>query len=154
MLGLSSNAAGVITGAHISVMKPSENRPFWEFARVLKKEMLVALTREPVLQAFHMIREMVEQEGDPGDTSTMKNRKQLMISNYGDRGVRTIFGDLTLKSLYPSVLSGDGETQTISAVTLNGALHITHISRQPFPSLMDDALSMVMEACPRAVAAA
>ncbi len=60
--------------------------------------------------------------------------------------MRTSFGRLKLKALYPAVLSGDIDTQAISVITLNGALHITHASRKPLPSLVEDACEILTEA--------
>jgi len=53
---------------------------------------------------------------------------------------------LTLKALYPSVITGDVNTQSISVLTVAGNLHITHISRQPLPSLVEDASAILLDA--------
>ena len=96
------------------------------------------------------MREVVQREGDPDDLNTIDPKgfynHDLMISNYGDPGVRTSFGYLTLTALYPSVITGDVNTQSISVLTVAGKLHITHISRQPFPSLVEDACAILQEA--------
>jgi hypothetical protein len=70
-----------------------------------------------------------------------------MISNYGDPGVRTSSGHLTLEALYPSVITGNVDTQSISALTVDGTLHITHISRRPILSLVANACDILMDAC-------
>jgi hypothetical protein len=61
--------------------------------------------------------------------------------------VRTRFGRLTLRALYPSVLSGFGDTQSISMITVGGTLYISHASRQPIRSLVEDALAILRDAC-------
>ena len=70
----------------------------------------------------------------------------VLISNYGDPGVRTNFGRLTLKAFYPSVITVGIDTQSTYALTVDGALHITHISRRPFPALVADACAIVQDA--------
>jgi hypothetical protein len=142
---------GPIIGVHPSVMQPSDNLPFWEFARALKKDMLPSQTKEVTAKAMKAVREVLDREGDPDDTKTIDPegffKHDLMISNYGDPGVRTSFGRLRLGALYPSVVSGVGDTQTISMVTVDGTLYITHASRQPFRSLVEDALAILRDAC-------
>jgi hypothetical protein len=130
------------------MLQPSDDLPFWEFARELKQGMRASQTREGVTQMVTVINGMVQHEGDPDDPTTIGALPHdLMVSNYGNPGVRTNFGHLKLKSLYPSVLSGEGETQTISVLTVGGALHITLVSRQPFPSLVEDACDILHDAC-------
>jgi len=150
MLGL-SGAAGVLISVHPSVMQPSDNLPFWEFARELKQGMRASQTKAVTASGLKAVREVVHCEGDPDDLNTIDPKAfynhDLMISNYGDPGVRTQFGHLTLKALYPSVITGDVNTQSISVLTVDGALHITHISRQPFPSHVTDACDIFLNAC-------
>lgn len=149
MLSL-SGAAGVLISVHPSVMQPSDNLPFWEFARVLKQGMRLSQTKEITALGLNAVREVVQREGDPDDLNTIDAKgffnHDLMISNYGHPGVRTSFGLLTLKALYPSVITGDINTQSISVLTVAGKLHITHISRQPFPSLVEDACAILLDA--------
>lgn len=139
-------------------MQPSDDLPFWDFARNLKHEMRLSQAREHAALAMNAVREVVQYESDPDNLNSIDPNgfynHDLMISNYGDPGVRTNFGHLTLKALYPSVITGDIDTQSISAVTVDGALHITHISRGPFPSLVGDACDILQNACCFASAAA
>jgi len=150
MLNL-SGAAGLLISAHISVMQPSDNSPFWQFARRLKQDLRLSQTKEFTALGVIAAREVVQREGDPDDLTTIDPKglfnHELMISNYGDPGVRTNFGHLKLKSLYPSVITGDINTQSISVLTVSGTLHITHVSRQPFPSLVTDACEILRNAC-------
>jgi len=142
---------GPIIGVHPSVMQPSDNLPFWEFARALKKDMLPSQTKEVMAKGVKVLRDVMALEGDPDDTKTIDPegffKHDLMVSNYGDPGVRTSFGRLRLRALYPSVVSGVGDTQTISMVTVGGTLYITHASRQPLRSLVADALAILRDAC-------
>jgi hypothetical protein len=72
----------------------------------------------------------------------------LMVSNYGAGEYRTDFGSLKLAALYPSHISGGTpSTQTISAITIAGALHVTHASRAPIPSFLKDSLALLLASC-------
>jgi len=150
MLNL-AGAAGALISVHPSVMQWSNNPPFWEFARELKRGMRASQTKEQAALGLSAVREVVQREGYPDVLNTIDPKgfynHDLMISNYGDPDVRTNFGRLTLKALYPSVITGDIETQSISVLTLDGTLHITHISRWPFPSLVEDACAILLDAC-------
>ncbi|MBV9264569.1 MAG: hypothetical protein JO061_00225 [Acidobacteriaceae bacterium] len=113
--------------------------------------MIASNKKEAIAVGLSAVRGVVAQEGDPDDLTSIDAagfyNHDLMISNYGDPGVRTRFGDLNLKALYPSVITGGINTQSISAVTIDGKLYITHISRQPFPALVEDACAILLEAC-------
>lgn len=151
-------APGALIGMHSSVMLASDHSRFWEFARELKQDIRASQTKEFTALLMNAAREVVQREGDPDDLSTIDAKgfykHDLLISNYGDPGVRTDFGDLKLKALYPSVVTGDIDTQSISLLTVAGTLHIIHISRRPLPSLVEDACAILQDACAFAVAAA
>jgi hypothetical protein len=144
---------GMLLRAHPSVMQPSDDFPFWDFARDLKHGLRFSATRESTTLGLNTLRKVMRYEGDPDNRNTIDPDKvfhhDLMVSNYGDLGIKTDFGDggLRLKSLYPSVCCGDVETQTISAITVDGSLYLTHISRHPLPSLMTDAFDILRDAC-------
>jgi hypothetical protein len=146
-----ANAPGCLVGIHPSVMQPSDDFSFWEFARKLKEEMHASQSKEAAKAGVQFVRDVVEQEGDPDDVSTINPKglllHDLMVSNYGDPGVRTDFGPLQLKTIYPSVHSGEVETQTVSVVTVGGTLYITNVSRHPFPTLTKDACNILRDAC-------
>jgi hypothetical protein len=150
MLNL-SGAAGAFIGVHPSVMHPSDDFPFWEFARELKRDILASQTKQHAALALSAVREVVRREDNPDDLKTIDVKgfynHDLMISNYGDPRVRTNFGHLTLTALYPSVITGDVDTQSISALTVDGVLHITHISRRPIPALVEHACAILRDAC-------
>jgi hypothetical protein len=94
MLNL-SEALGAIISVQRSVMQPSDNLPFWEFARKLKQSVREAETKECVALGLNTMRGVVQAEGDPNDLRTIDAKgfysHDLMISNYGDPAVRTKF---------------------------------------------------------------
>jgi hypothetical protein len=110
-----------------------------------------AETKECVALGLNTMRGVVQAEGDPNDLRTIDAKgfysHDLMISNYGDPAVRTKFRHLTLTALYPSVITRGIDTQSISAVTVDGALYMTQISRQPMPTLVEDACAILLDAC-------
>lgn len=153
-----SHSGGVLMSLLPAVIQPSDDLPFWEFARELKIWMREWQTPEAITRAMMAARGVVRCEGDPDDWKTIDPKglynHDLFIGNYGDPRVRTDFGGVTLKGLYPSVITGDIDTQSISALAMNGSLHITHVSRRPFPGFMEQACSILLNACVFASAAA
>jgi hypothetical protein len=150
MLDFRQSTAGVLISVYPSVMQPSDHLSFWESARKFKQGMRDLQTKEAFTRGLSAVREVVQREGDPDDLSTIDPRgfynHDLLISNYGDPGVRTDFGHLELKAVYPAVITGDIDTQSVSALTVNGALHMTHISRRPFPSFLEQTCSILCDA--------
>jgi hypothetical protein len=98
------------------------------------------------------VREVVSQEPDPYDPATVDPlgffNHDLMVSNYGAGGYRTEFGLLKLAALYPSHISGGTpSTQTISAITIAGSLHMSHASRAPIKDFLNDSLGLLVSSC-------
>lgn len=73
-------------------MQPSDNLPFWEFARNLKQDLRASQIKEVTALGPSAVHEVVQREGDPQDLSTIDAKAfynhDLMISNYDDPGVQ------------------------------------------------------------------
>jgi hypothetical protein len=69
---------------------------------------------------------------------------ELVVTNYGAPQKRTAFGPLTLKAL--SASSPAGNTQKVSAITVDDRMMLTHVSPDPFPSLLEHALAVLTDA--------
>jgi len=72
---------------------------------------------------------------------------ELMVTNYGNAQVRTAFGPLKLIALSSGSASGDVDTQNVSAITVDGQMMMTLVSPAPFPSLLDDARTILAWTC-------
>jgi hypothetical protein len=143
-------SCGVITSGHFTTLDPSENPAFWDLARSIKEEMRSSQSLDAARTGMLRIRKMLEREWDPYDLSTFDPAgpaHDLKISNYGDPKVRTDYGTLRLRALYPSHLSGQPGTQSVSAITIDGELCICHVAREILPSLLEDSLALLREAC-------
>jgi hypothetical protein len=145
-------AAGVLTTIHPTIAMPTDRPEFWDFARTVSTAMPGSRTIEAARGGTLAVREVVSHEPDPYDPATVDRRgffnHHLMVSNYGAGEYRTDFGSLKLAALYPSHISGGTpDTQTISAITVAGALHVTHASRAPIPSFLKDSLTLLLASC-------
>ena len=145
-------AAGVLTTIHPTIAMPGDLPLFWDFARRVSSEIPGSRTIEAAHGGTVAVREVVSRESDPYDPTTVDPlgffNHDLMVSNYGASGYRTDFGSLKLTALYPSHISGGSpSTQTISAITIAGTLHVTHASRAPIQFFLRDALDLLFSFC-------
>jgi len=149
MLSL-QRSSGVITSGHFTTLSPSESPAFWDFARAIKGSILSSQSLDGARKGMLGIRKMLAHECDPYDPSAFPTggpEHDLKLSNYGDPKVRTDYGALQLRALYPSHLSGQVSTQCVSAITVDGKLCVCHVSREMLPSLLEDSLTLLREAC-------
>jgi uncharacterized protein (DUF2062 family) len=71
-----------------------------------------------------------------------------MVSNLGVVPFGGDFGSLRLTALWgPVTLVVGCSSQAIGAVTLDGALYLTHSSRELIPGLLERAKATLMENC-------
>jgi hypothetical protein len=71
-----------------------------------------------------------------------------MLSNLGRLPFDSTFGPLKLESLWaPCALRGIEGEQTVGAVTVNGALHLTETSPAPIPGLLTGMAEVFRRAC-------
>ncbi len=141
LLGL-GDVPGVLTTIHPTILQVSDEHSFWDFARGIGESMKKSFTLEYARNGARAVAEFSALEVDPWNVSTVDPQgffdHDLMISNYGDCGVRTRYRDLELVSLFPAHISGGrADTQTLSAITVNGTLHLNQSSREPMMDLLD-----------------
>jgi hypothetical protein len=150
MLSL-GNAAGVLTTVHPTIVTPTDVPRFWDFARAVTGSIRSTISVNTARQGVVATRAVVDRETDPYDLNTIDRDgffdHDMMITNYGVGKVRSQYGHLKMVALYPSHFSGGvPQTQTISAITVNGTLHLNHVSRQPLPSFLDTVLEELRHA--------
>lgn len=142
------DAPGLLVSAHLGTIEPSSERSFWDLARTINDELAKSRTREGVLAGVLSFRRLMDVEHDPtGFRLTTAMQHELMVTNYGNAEVRTAFGPLKLNALSSGSASGDGDTQKISAITVDGQMMMTHVSPAPFPSLLEDARTILAWTC-------
>jgi hypothetical protein len=144
------DAAGVLTTIHPTIVMPTDVLNFWDFARAVTKSIHSKISVDTARHGVIATRAVVGREADPYDPGTIDPdgffNHDMMITNYGVGKVRSQYGHLKLTALYPSHFSGSTpQTQTLSAITVNGALHLNHASRQPLPSFLDLMLKELRE---------
>ncbi len=149
MLSL-QRSSGVITSGHFTTLSPSESPAFWDFARAIKGSILSAQSLDAAENGHAWHTEDAGSRVRPVRSEHVPSsgpEHDLKLSNYGDPKVRTEYGALRLRGLYPSHLSGGPSAQCVSAITIDGELCVCHAAREMLPSLLGDSLALLQEAC-------
>ena len=140
---------GLLVSGYFGEVQPMPQRSFWDLARTVSRAVATARTREEVLTLVLRGRQLMEVEYDPTELLAMYRQggplgHELVVTNYGAPQKRTAFGPLTLKAL--SASSPAGNTQKVSAITVDDRMMLTHVSPDPFPSLLEHALAVLTDA--------
>ena len=116
----------------------------------MREELLPLQTWESAAQFLGYLAGGVAEEHNAGDlfTATLGGplMHELRVSNYAGYNVRTEYGDLKLKNLFTGCDSLVPSVQSISISTVNGQLGMTLVSREPFPTLLEDAREILLHA--------
>ena len=139
ILGLKDQCMVSLGGGEISIA-PGVSMTFWDLARFAKHSLSGVKSRENISKMIDLQSRAVCSNLSVEQASQLKRNAfnaQVMFSNLGRILFESAFGFLKLDTLWaPVALRGiDGE-QTLGAVTVNGALHLTHTSPAPIPGLL------------------
>jgi hypothetical protein len=150
LLSMVGDTPGLLVCAHVGTIEPSV-RSFWDLAREISDDLAKSRTRKAVLAGMLRLRQLMDVEHEPaGFSALLRNgafQHDLFVTNYGNVQLRSEFGPLKLTALSSGSPSGNIDTQKISAITLDGRMMMTQVSPAPFPSLLDDARSILTLTC-------
>ena len=142
MLGI-PDAAGLLISLHHGPVLPPDGAPFWAIARTTREDMLPAQTAHGALQCLGALSSAVAEEHNARDlySSVLKGPTlhELMVTNYAGYQVRTEYGDVKIENLFTGSPSVTPALQKVSVLTVNGRLGMTLVSRDVFPTLLEDA---------------
>ena len=71
---------------------------------------------------------------------------ELMVTNYAGYRVRTDYGDLRIENLFTGSAWVWPALQKVSVLTVNGRLGMTVVTRDMFPTLLEDARGILIRA--------
>jgi hypothetical protein len=145
-------SCGVFVGATTSVFG-SESMNFWDLAREARNSIAANQNREYIAAGLSAFQEVV---GNGTDVATAAEfgatvfANEIMVTNLGSLSFDRQFGPVTLKALFgPAVLTGFENHQTIGVATVDEALCLLHASHTPLEGLLEQAQSILAEACER-----
>jgi hypothetical protein len=137
------NAAGLLISLHHRPVLVPDGASFWDIARTVREDMLPAQTAHGVRQCLGALSSMVAEEHNARDlySSVLKGPMlhELMVTNYAGYQVRTEYGDLKVENLFTGSPSVSPALQKVSVITVNRRLGMTLVTRDVFPTLLEDA---------------
>jgi hypothetical protein len=137
LLGLKDQCMVSLGGGEISIA-PGGSMTFWELARFAKDGLAAVKSRENISRMVDLQSTAVSSNLTIDQAFQLKRNAfnaQVMFSNLGRLPFDSTFGPLKLETLWaPCALRGIEGEQTLGAVTVNGSLHLTHISPRQSPA--------------------
>ncbi len=136
------DASGLLIVIHVGSVPYTPERDFWDLARWVTDDLKEARTLDGAAQLLETSDRLTEQEQTPAQFMNKlrsgSGMWELMVTNNGSQ-FQARYGHLRATALVTGVASGAPSVQTVSAVTLDGALGMAHISRQPMGGLLAEA---------------
>ena len=150
ILGLKDQCMVSVVGGEISIA-PGGSMTFWELARFAKDGLSTVKSRENISRKIDLHSTAVSSNLTVEQAFQLKRNvfnAQVMFTNLGRLPFDSTFGPLKLETLWaPCALRGIEGEQTLGAVTVNGSLHLTHISPAPIPGLLAGIEEELRKAC-------
>jgi hypothetical protein len=144
------DAPGLLISCHQAPVLTLEGTSFWDIARSVREGLLPAQSVDGAQNFIAGLSSLVSEELNAGDVylSSLSGPMihELMVTNYAGFRVRREYGDLQIENLFtggPSVSPG---LQKVSVLTVNGRLGMTLVSREVFPTLLEDTREILISA--------
>lgn len=132
-----------------AVFDPAQPRDFWSMAREARQNIVDGSTREALVAATTGMQSMTAAgltRAAAADSLNHAFAIDALLTNLGQTPYASTFGQLTLESLWVSVLAGQA-TQTIGVSTTQGALGLLLSARQPVEGLLDTMQRIIADIC-------
>jgi hypothetical protein len=137
------DAAGLLIGAHHGTVPTADGASFWDIARAVREDMLPAQSADGAQPLLGALSSMVTEEHRADDLylSVLNGPlvHELLVTNYAAYRARTEYGGLTIENLFTGSPAVRPTLQKVSVLTVNGRLGMTLVSREVFPTLLEDA---------------
>jgi len=144
------DAAGLLIAAHLGPVATPDGVSFWDIARAVREEMLPAQSSDGAQLLLGGISSMVSEEQNAHDLylSFLNGPMihDLVLTNYAAYRARTNYGGLKIENLFTGSPAARPPLQKVSVLTVNGRLGMTLVSRNVFPSLLEDAREILTRA--------
>jgi len=121
----------------------------WSLANKINKEIAEINTLGSIAAETEGIRQFIFSPMDITDISDILQNdvgREIMVSNIGRINYNTQTGKIKINSLWgPIALSGSIGDQTVGISTINGKMHLLHVSRIPIPALLETTVDILQE---------
>ncbi len=149
MLGVEDECGMYFTSPQHS-FGPESPRSFWDIARTARQAVAEGSTREAVLAAAEAMRGMVAGGLTRAGAAAMLEgpfAEEVLLTNLGPIPYAPVFGPLRLESLWPGVLAGLPDTQTVGAASTNDTMSLLLTSYRPILRLLEAAEEILAVEC-------
>ncbi|HVJ51751.1 MAG TPA: wax ester/triacylglycerol synthase domain-containing protein [Aliidongia sp.] len=149
LLDAAENLAFYVNGITVDLPKFDEN--FWEDARRYSAK--VDLFNDPHVLAYGIrgVRAAAEQASSVEIAAALWAKifgAEVLVTNLGNLDIPVTYGSLHLTGLWgPAISMGIAGEESIGAATLDGRLHLLHLSFQPPIGFLDAVVDILNEAC-------
>jgi len=144
------DAAGLLIAAHHGPVATPDGASFWDIARRVREDMLPAQCVDGARPVLGGMSSMVADEHSAQDFySSLLNGPmvhEMLLTNYADYQARTEYGGLKIENLFTGSPSALASVQKVSVLTVNGRLGMTLVSKDVFPTLLEDAREILTRA--------
>ncbi len=140
------DASGLLITNYVGSVPCRPELPFWDLARWVRDDLREPRTLDGSERILAKLDKLVAQEQSPAqflERAASAGSWDLMVTNGGSYRFPTQYGELRVTALISGVASGSPPVQTISVNTLDGALGMAHISRQPIAGLLEQANNLL-----------
>lgn len=140
-------ALNIVT--RLTELKINSRPDLWELGRKVNGDLNNIGSKEETLEYVSQFRHLLFQPMEfEWFVNVIKSTGgiDLMLSNLGKIDLGDIGNELKITSLWgPMVIAGDGSEQTVGALSIGGALHLTHTSMEPVDGLLKKACEIILE---------
>jgi hypothetical protein len=144
------DAAGLLIAAHLAPVPTPDGASFWDIARAVREDMLPAQSADGAKPFLSAMSSMVADEHSAHDLylSVLNGPlvHELLVTNYAAYRARTEYGGLKIENLFTGSPAVQPTLQKVSVLTVNGRLGMTLVSREVFPTLLEDAREILTHA--------
>ena len=149
LLGLPDDAVGLYFTSPQSRYPAGSEDDFWAMAHLTRKDIAGAATEDAVREVTKGMQAYTQ----AGLTNASANESldsvfamNVLLTNLGRTSFGADFGDIRVERLWgPIVLGGRDHVQTIGVVTIEGKLHLAHISREPVTDLLGAIVNILID---------
>ena len=140
-------ALNIVT--RLTELKINSLPDLWELGRKVNGDLKNIGSKEETLEYVSQFRHLLFQPMEfEWFVNVIKSTGgiDLMLSNLGKIDLGDIGNELKITSLWgPMVIAGDGSEQTVGALSIGGALHLTHSSMEPVNGLLKKACEIILD---------
>lgn len=151
LLGAGEDVAPLTGSASMTMLPPTRPTAFWKAARMVRRNLVSPRSLGELSRSLDPMEHFMSRHPSLHETIAFMashGGAKISVNNLGAVPFEARFGELTLESVWgPCQLLGYEGERLISAATVNGSLHLMHVSYDPLPSVLAAMEHQLTAAC-------